>query len=381
MLSVCVALLAATAVLAVPRAARADCSPQDLANAVESAFNAVTSGACASAASSGVGAGLATALTTGLFAVSAGAGQGSVNDFCNAINNALNTVGDIQSDSTTAEQILGSSAALSAIASFVGDAASVGLDPLNIAACACNVEQNLEQAGSELASCACDIAADLLGSTCNCTPPPTQTAYCGSSIGGCSSFNDTDPGCKGFGPNGSTGIIKTNDGTSPPVVQINGPTGTTVTQYGAQSACAPSWSCFCPKPMTGEWVCDAGLDYNCQQDGEYIFACVCPNGTHVEKDPKTGLDVSVNGISSCFCDSNNQLANLSPNSFEPMCGCPSGQTSWNGNCVAACANNEVRTPDGKCCNPDKVTFCGQCCPNGDVPNLQDGTCHPPGVIQ
>jgi hypothetical protein len=385
---VCAALLVATAMLLslVPVRANPDCSPQDLANAVESAFNAFASSACASASSTGVGAGIATGLTGALFGISAGAGQNSVRDFCNAISSALNTTGDIQSDANTAQQILGSSSsALSSVASFVSDAASAGLDPLNIAACACTVEEGLEQAGSDLAGCACDIAATFLGSTCNCTPPPTQTADCASTIAvdasggsGCGGFYDKDPACQGEGPNGLGTIIKTPSGTSPPVVQINGPNGTTVIQYGAIGACAPSWSCFCPKPMTWTWVCDASLDSNCTVNGEQIFACVCPSGTHA--DPSGKL---VNGISVCLCDTTNQPADLRPDSFQMCPSCPTGevQASATGKCVAPCAKNEVMTPDGTCCDPNKVTYCGQCCPPGMTPDPALGTCTNPSPIQ
>lgn len=373
---VCAALLAAAMLLS-PAPVRADCSPQDLANAVESAFNAFASSQCASASSTGVGAGIATALTGALFALSAGGDQSSVGDFCSAISNALNTLGDIQSDANSAQTIVGSSSALSSIASFVSDAAGVGLDPLNIAACACTVEENLEQAGSELAGCACDIAATFLGSTCNCTPPPSGTADCASTLADCGSGQNADPVCgTGLGPNGISPIITTSSGTSPPVVQINGPTGSTVTQYDSSGPCAASWSCFCPKPMTLIQVCDTPLDYNCS---DKIFACVCPKTTH--PDPSGKL---VNGISVCLCDTSKQPANFTPNSFEPMCPpCPTGevQASATGKCVAACAKNEVMTPDGKCCDPNKVTFCGQCCPPGSTPDPARGTCTTPGQIQ
>ena len=72
---------ARTVVLAVvlafaPTALRADpgCSIQDLANAIDSAFNAVTSSACDETAATGAGVGVATALTGALAGVAAGAG-------------------------------------------------------------------------------------------------------------------------------------------------------------------------------------------------------------------------------------------------------------------------------------------------------------------
>jgi hypothetical protein len=130
--------------------------------------------------------------------------------------------------------------------------------------------------------------------------------------------------------------------------------------------------------MTWTWVCDASLDYNCSVNGEQIFACVCPKGTHA--DPSGKL---VNGISVCLCDTTNQQADLRPDSFQMCPACPTGevQASATGKCVAACAKNEVITPDGTCCDPNKVTYCGQCCPPGMTPDPALGTCTKPGQIQ
>jgi hypothetical protein len=40
------------------------------------------------------------------------------------------------------------------------------------------------------------------------------------------------------------------------------------------------------------------------------------------------------------------------------------------------SSSEVMTPDGTCCDPNQVTFCGQCCPAGKVPDPANGTCTP-----
>ena len=62
----------------------------------------------------------------------------------------------------------------------------------------------------------------------------------------------------------------------------------------------------------------------------------------------------------------------------PLTGkvCPNGQVNVGGKCVAACANNEVRTPNGACCNPAEVTACGECCPPGTTADLANGSCEP-----
>lgn len=380
---------ARTVVLAVvlafaPTALRADpgCSIQDLANAIDSAFNAVTSSACDETAATGAGVGVATALTGALAGVAAGAGQGSVDDFCNAINSALNTAGNVQNDADAAQQIINdSSSALSSIASFIGEAASVGIDPLSMAECACQVEQGLGQAVADLGGCACDVAAALLGSSCNCTPPPTQTASCASNTAGCASFSDSDPACQGGGPGNGPIMITLNDGTSPPVVQVNGPSGTTVTQYGSTGACASSWSCFCPKPMQPVWVCNAALDYNCQNNGERIFACVCPaNTTPAGASTANPSGNLVNGVNVCICNNTGRPAeangpggNPCPSLFPPPC--PRGETYGpSGKCVPACAAGEILLAGGTCCDPSQASSCGTCCPSGQVPDAATGAC-------
>jgi hypothetical protein len=383
-----VRIVALTVPLALaPTALRANpgCSVQDLANAIDSAFDAVTSSACASTATTGVGVGVATTLIGALAGVAASAGQGSVNDFCNAINSALSTVGDIGTDANTAQQIVNdSSSALSSIALFISDAASAGIDPLNIAECACQVEQGLGQAASDLGGCACDVAAALLGSTCNCTPPPPQTASCASNTAGCADFNDADPACQGGGPGNGPIMITLNDGTSPPVVQVNGPSGTTVTQYSSSGACASSTSCFCPKPMQSVWVCNAALDYNCQNNGERIFACVCPSGTTVagvsSSNPSGNL---VDGVNVCICnntglpaEANGPAGNPCPSLFPPPC--PRGQTYGpGGKCVATCASGEILLAGGTCCDPLQASSCGTCCPSGQAPDPATGACVTP----
>jgi hypothetical protein len=63
----------------------------------------------------------------------------------------------------------------------------------------------------------------------------------------------------------------------------------------------------------------------------------------------------------------------------PLTGqpCPKGQINFGGKCVKPCtSSSEVMTPDGTCCDPNQVTFCGQCCPAGKVPDPANGTCTP-----
>lgn len=385
----------AAAVLSQPAPARADpgCSPQDIWNDLSNAWGGVTSGVCEAACATGFGCFAAFGAVTVLSALAAANDPSAVTSFCNAVqsvqgaaNNAATIVGDLQA--AGASQSL-----IDQLTSLLGSVA----DPLAAAQCACQEEQGLPQLVSEVGNCIvqglCDVS-QFFGTPCGCTAPPTTiTGNCSATIAGCGDFNDPDPACQGGGP--GNGPIMVQDGWSAPIMQINTPGGTEIIQSASGSApfgtCGTSTVCFCPKPMIPVWVWNYANDSNAQNNDTQIFSCACPSGTTPagvsQQNPSGTLDS--NGLSSCICDNTGQPimtgygATFDNPCPTPLTGlpCPNGQIRFGSKCVPACAKNEVRTPDGNCCDPDQVTFCGQCCPSGETPNLTNGTCGPSQVAQ
>jgi len=376
------ALFAATATCAPISAARAQsCNAQDLWNALSNTWQDTAT--CAAACADGVGCYAAFLITGGLATAAAGGDQNAVNSFCTTVqtaaDDAATIIGDLRAIGVSDSVVQSLSSAFNSISS-----------PLAAAQCACDEVRDAGSLISDIGQCIEDgvcIATQALGGACGCTQPPTTVAgNCAPVLAGCGQFffydlsKCSDPNnhdlpclCAGSSAKGSP-IISTGDGTSPPYVIVNTPGGTEIIQSSSGSApfgtCGTSWACFCPKPMTLQHTCDGALDPACNNNID-IWYCACPKGTH--GDPA--------GDMSCLCDSNNQPANFDPQSFLPVCGCPTGQVSWDGKCVAACAKNDVRTPDGTCCNPNQVTFCGQCCPPGWIPDPVRGICYQPQQTQ
>jgi hypothetical protein len=370
------ALLAAAMFAAA--SARADnCSVDDLWNAIENTASAVGSTACASACADTAGAGCtaAAAITAALGGVAASQGQGAVDGFCNQVNNAQNAVGDVG-----ALQSWANAAGLSIdLGSLLG---SIG-DPLSIAQCSCSLEQGIGQLGSGVLSCMqdaiCDIQQAVGWGGCSCQPPPPVAANCTpppSCVG-----DNTLPGCD----NAIYGRI-TNPPDYPPgqvVKQLsNGTLVIDVTDgwNGSSQFCAPDRYCFCPSPMNLVPVSNDYMNGGNPNNGYVIYYCQCPQGTHAAASSGPLAEV-------CICDSTglaavppvkstvNPTASICP---IPLTGipCPNGQVNVRGKCVAPCANNQVRTPNGVCCSPAEVTACGTCCPPGTVADLANGTCTP-----
>jgi hypothetical protein len=375
------AAIFAAATILTPAPGRAQsCSPQDVWNDLSNAWQGI--GNCAGACASGFGCFAAFAIAAALAAADAANEQGAVSTFCtdvqNAQNNADAIVGYLQ-------QIPGvSQSTVDNVKSIFGSVA----DPFAAAQCACDEVQNVGSLIQDVGNCIvaglCDASA-LFGTPCGCTEPPTTvSANCASNIQNCANFSGSPAQvalCQGEG-----GSIITEDGWSAPIMVINTPGGSEVLQSASGSAafgtCGTTSVCFCPKPMQLVKVCDAMYDYNCQNNDVYIYACVCPQGTTpagaTAQNPAGTL---ANGVNTCLCPDGRPIMS-DPGATPdlpcpaPLLGtpCPNGQRNVGGKCVTPCANNEVMTPDGSCCNPNQVTFCGQCCPTGMTPNLQNGTC-------
>jgi hypothetical protein len=367
-----VALITATSVIASAAPTQADnisCNPQDVWNDFSNAWSSVPT--CAAACASGLGCFAAVVIAEGLAAAQAG-NQPGASQFCGAVQNAQNAV----DKATTIVGDLEQAGVPQSLLQSITDALGAVADPLAAAECACDETNAIASLANAVGSCieagVC-YGVEAFGGQCGCTQPPTTVqGSCPPILAGCSNwvYQSQLTGCYDQNsPNYNSVacfceraefVTIAGDGTSPPLVQINTPSGTEILQ--GDLSCGTSWACFCPAPMTVKWTCDAIQDPTCS-NGYQVWYCACPSGTTPDPSGKTA----------CVCP-NGQPANLAQNSFLPMCGCAPGQTDWHGQCVPACATNNVRTPDGNCCDPDQVTYCGQCCPSGSTPDLVHGTC-------
>jgi hypothetical protein len=387
---VSVALLAAAriaalaaAMLAFAAPARADCF-SDLVNAIGNTANAIDSPACQKALSE-------SAIVVSGLTVAFAAYPNLATQVCNAVNDFQQLQGLLQLPELQDAMI-----------------AMDGFNPVDFAQCACDLNQGISQVPNDVASCVegllCDAQnAVFPGSCVGCTPSPPAVADCAATNADCetASTNNiyTNPTaqqltCTGTGPQGQSTFLAGPNGVYipgagiPAVQQVTSSTGTSV--IGTRDSCGSISYCFCPKPMVPTWTPDAPENFTnpnnctvCQGNAPwYIFSCNCPGGTH--PDP-SGL--TVEGISVCLCDgTTNQVANLSSEALFGPCpppACPTGQVrpSGMGKCVTPCSNPTMgMTPDGACCDPNLVTDCGQCCPQGSTPE-PNGTCFTPGQTQ
>jgi hypothetical protein len=385
------ALLAAVVMLVSLAPAWADgCSLQDLWNGIEATASAITSGACASACSDGVGCGAAAAIATSLGGVAADSSQGTVNNFCNAVQTAINDVQNAGNDATSIQNAL-SQAGINAqdVAGTILGALNGIADPLNAAACGCSLEQGVGQLGGDVLSCMqsaiCGLQEDLGWGGCGCTPPPPVAGNCSPSAAACGDYNanQNSPECQ----NAIYGRLGDNP---PPVVTQQLSNGTLIVNVvdgwdGHSATCSPDSYCFCPSPMQVVAVPNYQADGGNTNNGYVIYVCECPPGTKAAQQSGPGADV-------CLCDNTglpavppvksttNPEASICP---IPLTGipCPNGEQYLGGKCVKECSNpNEGMTIDGACCDPAHMTSCGICCPPGTTPE-PDGSCFSPGPIQ
>lgn len=371
------ALFAALAVAAVvaPGSARAggSCNFGDFLQAVENTVSSLSSGACGAAcAEAGAGCFAAAGIGAGLGVVAASQGQGSVNNFCSALNTAVSDASSIQSWLTAA-----------GVASDLVSAIASAGDPISIAQCACDLEQGVGQISSEASSCfqdaICGLQQDLGWGACSCTPPPPVAEACSAIVG---------------------------DNDSPATTRVDSlSNGTLVTDLrqgwdGHSQYCSPQHYCFCPSPMkiveqpdyallgSDPWPCQSQTDYYCA----WTYSCECPQLGPGQMTHPAAASGPLSQV--CLCDTTGLAAvppvksNINPTGSIcpiPLTGipCPSGQVrDEKDQCVAACkSGSQVMTPDGNCCDPTQVTSCGTCCPAGTTPNLTNGTCSPNQITQ
>jgi hypothetical protein len=361
--------------------ARADCG-SDIVNAVVNTASALDSPECQTAFSE------SSLITTGLTAAFE-ADQNVANQVCNAIN-------DVNSWP----------AAVSAIKTELG-----ALSPVDFATCACSIYQGVGQLPNEAVQCIQDFICGIsqlvgLGNPCQtCQQPPPVPANCTpptecvnvqnnpSLYSACSNLLEYNTG----GPN--QGYF--------PIQEQQEPDGSTIILTGIDTGhlttCAPGHYCVCPSPMTVVNV----REYDPSGNSNWYYAtCQCPTAADRNNDPTQGthpLNPSGPLAYVCICDATGLPAvppdwgqppspggnDLNPTRSicpTPLTGVPcpvAGQIRVSNNkCVAPCTKpGEVMTPDGVCCDPNNVAACGQCCPNGMVPNPANGTCMPEQVAQ
>lgn len=355
-LGVGVTLLAASVILLQPPSARADCL-SDIANSIANTANAIGSPECDAALGESSA---ALAVFTGALA----ADQGLAGQICNAVNDVNQLKGLIPPE---VSQALG------------------GLNPIDFAQCACDLSQGIDQIAGEAVSCLqgtiCGIQQDLGFGPCSCQEPAPVAANC-TPPPGCAN-NTASPQCQnlmlqenGVNPqpvgwsqlkDGSWFVLDTSDGWD-----------------GKSQYCSPDRFCICPSPLV---IVRTPVSWNSNVD---MISCGCPQlgpGQTTHAAAASGPLAEV-----CICDSTglpavppvkgttNPTGSICP---LPLTGisCPNGQANWNGKCVPACAKGDVRTPDGTCCDPNHVTYCGQCCPQGYLPDPVRGICYQPQQTQ
>ena len=370
----------AAAMFAYAAPARADCS--DVVNGVVNTASALDSPQCQTAFAE------SSFVTTGLTTFFEG-DPNLANQICNAVNDVNNAGSWVSQIPQGLQTALGS------------------LNPIDFATCACSLYQGIGQLPNEVVSCIQDLICGVselfnLGNPCQtCQQPPPVAANC-TPPANCVDYriHPNDPkyaACND--PNYSLLEYNTggpNQGYFP--VQVNQqPDGSTIIIEGLDSGsfttCAPGEYCVCPSPMTFVPVQEYNPSGN---DGWYYATCQCPATTKALR-PSGPLAYV------CICDSTGLPAvppdwgkSNGPNGNDlnptrsicptPLTGVPcpiAGQIRVSGNkCVAPCTKpGEVMTPDGTCCDPNNVAACGQCCPNGMVPNPANGTCMPEQIAQ
>jgi hypothetical protein len=352
------AALAAAALFAAPGLARADgCDFGDLWNAVDNTVSSLASGNCGTACVDPTTCAAAGVLAGALAGIAASQGQSAASDMCNQLNAAVGDVNALESWL----------APLGETANLVNE---VGLGgAVSAAQCACDMEQGVGSLASDLGACLVAfyqwLSCNIPGVYCPCTPSPPQQVDCSQIM---------------------------NEDSNPSPAQVKQVANGTLV-VAAFETCSPTY-CFCPSPMVLGVTPILGMNGSCPCDYcnpgtpsswcpticecYWNYSCQCP--------PNTKPAASSGPLSQiCICN-NTHLAAVPPDKGGPcpipLTGipCPQGQANYKGQCVPACASNQVRAPDGHCCDPSQVTSCGTCCPPGWQPNLTDGTCSTP-IIQ
>ena len=358
-----------------PARAAPGCNLGDLANAAANTLSGATSPACDATYATGVGIGVVTLVTGALEGLAATGNSRTISTVCNAVNFGQNV-----DDSATGigQWLAQANVSTQTVDDIVGALqSSAVLDPLNVAQCACNIEQGINSLLSDLGDCLCDLVSWIPGVNCNnCTPPPPVQADC--ALPANCFVGSSDPACQTN--NAITGCITVINATVCPASANPTPTGTFVTEPTGDSNCPTMRYCFCPKPLVPTWTPMPSLPPGfTTPTTTNVFTCACPDGTY-----QAG---TAGGVPICLCDYTNEPPQVAdtPQGMCPMNllgPCQANQIVVQGKCVTPCSDpTKGMTPDGACCDPNQVSACGQCCPPGTTPDPANGSCIPKQVAQ
>jgi hypothetical protein len=369
-------IFAVTTLLLVPSGVRADCSADDILNALQGTFQTITSSNCAGVSSDPtLWAPVGTAA-----AVMAGVPQSA--QFCQDVQNAQNQLTNVQGDGSSLVSQLNNMGIDASFLSTALDALGSASDALSVVLCSCALSNNITQLGGDVGDCVegalCDLqnwansvdpsafgacTGKVVMQPTNCTQNPCQNGNCDPNLG-----NNVIARC-------SAGA------DAPPVTVTSSSSGTivTVTDGADADGNISVQQCICPAPMQVQWDQGTSQILGDPQDCQY-FMCVCPPGS-----TPAGTTGSAQYV--CICGNTHQPAQppikttTNPDGIAcpvPLTGlpCPNGQTRTQGQCVQTCAPNQILLGNGSCCNPAQASACGTCCPNGQSPDAATGNCAP-----
>ncbi len=359
----------AVGMILTPLSARADCSPDDLWNALQSTFSTLTSSSCAGVSSDPA---LWTPVGT---AAGIMAGVSQSQQFCQDVQNVENQLTNGSSLVSQLDNLGVSADFLSSVLDVLGSAS----DGLSVVLCACSLSNNITQLGGDVGDCVEGALCDLQNLANQLDP---------SAFGACSGktylvpTNCTQNPCSNGNcdPNlGGNVIARCAPGADAPPVNIStgaGGTIVSVTDGADQNGNVGVQECICPAPMVVQWDSGNYQIFSDPQDCQY-FMCVCPPNT--KPAGTTGAAQYV-----CICDNTHQptqppvKTTTNPDGIAcpvPWTGlpCPNGQTNIGGKCFPTCSSNQVLLANGTCCDRGQASSCGTCCPSGQVPD-SSGSC-------
>jgi len=135
-------------------------------------------------------------------------------------------------------------------------------------------------------------------------------------------------------------------------------------------------ACNCPATMA--WKNNGGI-WSCGcPDGQVPVAgapgiCECPGGQGLLKGSCQSCPASTiakGGICQC------KIAGQTYGLFG--CSCPTNQTQAGDRCYATCPDpKQILMKNGVCCGIGQLTSCGVCCPDGQKPDPNSGSCVAP----
>jgi hypothetical protein len=371
----------ATMVLCAP--ARADsCSPNDILNALQNAFNGLSSG-CASAAADPADWAALAGLTAGAgIAQAAGAPQfcQAVQGAYNAIQNGSQTVVDVEHRLQPYMSSLPSSVQDSILQTLNGldNAGKSATDALSVVSCACSIvtDQGIGQVAGDVLACLQDAICFLQNNLpgFNQCSGSTNTTWVNCAQDPCAGRTNQF-GCN---PDPGIGYIPNAPGIGGAKVECSQDSGGEVcwSVLGADSNGNVSvLACYCPAPMQLNTGYNGGLTDGYGDPVPYLL-CSCPQVT-----TQAGSSGGLSDI--CICN-NTHLPAQAPGGPGGICPlpltgapCPTGQVNVGGKCITPCSDpSQVMLGSGSCCFPSQATSCGTCCPSGQSPDLATGNCVP-----